>query len=145
MRQRLWLCLPPLLVCLGDQAATLWGQPSEYWAGHYSTTAEQSPHGSWLMARHPLAYLGAALGYMFLFTVVIVLLPRRLAWVAALALVLGHTWGMGVCLWDPQEPWRYWLLLSMFLAIAVLTVLCMERADRATSGEAQGGLTKRRT
>jgi hypothetical protein len=135
MRQRLWLCLPPLLVCLGDQVATFWNQPSDYWAGHYWATWEQSPHGAWLMTRHPLAYLGAALGYMLLFTVVILLLPRRLALVGAIALVLGHTWGMGVCLWDPLEQWRYWPLLGMFLAIAVLTVLCMEWSDPDTSGE----------
>ncbi|GEM_PF-5591014 len=33
MRRRLWLCLPPLVMCLIDDAITLRAQPDVYWSG----------------------------------------------------------------------------------------------------------------
>jgi hypothetical protein len=132
MRRRLWLCLPPLLVCLADQAITLLSQPCEYWLGDYSAAREGSPHGLWLMNQHPLAYLTAVAGYMFAFTAGIVLLPRGLARVAALALVLGHSWGMATWLW--QDEWAdpdsaYPTTLLLFVVIAVVTATCMDWSD----------------
>src|SRR4051794_29710985 len=91
--RRLWLALPPLLVCLADQVMTLSGQPAAYWAGDYSKPQEGSPQGYWLLAQHPLAYVAGAAGYMFAFTVVIMFLPRLMAQMLAVGLVMGHAWG----------------------------------------------------
>jgi hypothetical protein len=139
MSSRLWLCLPPLLVFLGDQAVTLWCQPCQYWAGDYSIAREGSPHGLWLLNQHPLAYVGGVTGYMLAFTTGLLFLPRRLARIAALAIVLGHSWGMATWLWH-DDWWTesdavYNATLLLFVAVAVVTATCLDWSDRRTLTE----------
>src|SRR4051812_20738570 len=94
---RLWLVLPPFLICLLDHVATLTGQEASYWAGNYFEVSEGAPHGRWLLMQHPACYIVAACFHLVGIVVVLWLLPRLLARIAAAALVIGHTWG--TCHW----------------------------------------------
>src|SRR6476660_327399 len=109
---KLWLCLPPLLLCLLDQVMTLSRQPGEYWAGDYLQAREGSPHGLWLLQQHPLAYVSAALGYMLVFSLAIRVLPRLPAQMLAVGLVLGHCWGASTWIYPIHPPVGYCLVLG---------------------------------
>jgi hypothetical protein len=128
--RKLWLCLPPLLICFVDQVVTLRGQPAEYWAGDYLKALEGSPQGLWLLQRHPLAYVAAAFGYMLAFSGAILLLPRLLAQTLAVGMVLGHSWGAATWLHRIRPPTGYWLVLALYTVSAVLVVLSIELSQR---------------
>ncbi len=132
--RRLWLVLPPLLVCLADQVVTLSGQPAEYWAGATLHAREGSPPALWLLQQHPLAYIAAAAGYALGFSVAIILLPRLLAQTLAVGLVLGHAWGTASWLYGrwpaPQQALGYWLVIGLYTLSAVFVVGGIELSQR---------------
>jgi hypothetical protein len=126
MRKKLWLCLPPLVLCLADQIVTLRAQPQEYWTGLYHMAQEGAPHGYWLFSQHPLAYIAAAAGYMVAFSLVILALPRRLAETASIALVLGHAWGTATWLYHDLS---YWCVLLLYFLSAALIVFALAMSE----------------
>jgi hypothetical protein len=121
-RKQLWLCVPPVIVCLFDNVLTLWSQPASYWEGRFASAHEAAPHGRWLLAQHPLAFEGAMLVYVVIFCFLIVRLPRLLAMVLSTAIVLGHL--TGACTWIAFERPAdgYWLTLGVCVFAAALLV-----------------------
>jgi hypothetical protein len=107
---------------------TLTGQSAEYWAGDYSAPREGSPQGYWLLALHPLAYVAGAVGYMAVFTLFIVLLPRLMAQMLAVGLVMGHAWGTASWLYTrwPGTSVGYWMVLGLYTLSAILIVWGIE-------------------
>ncbi len=55
-KRRIWLCVPPFVLCMLDQSITLFGQSAEYWAGNRSVANEANPWFLWLLRQHPLAF-----------------------------------------------------------------------------------------
>jgi hypothetical protein len=101
-RPRLWLCLPPVVLCLLDGAITLYGQPAAYWTGGYTMVREGNPLAAWLLTVHPLAFAASAVPYLFLVLILICFLPRRGAVVVAVLVSLAHLlalaiWGLVLC------------------------------------------------
>ncbi len=133
MAKNRWrLCLPPLTLCLLDQALTLWNQPGEYWGGHYVSALEGNPLMRGLLSRHPLAYEAGVTAWMTLFLLLILFLPRRSALASSLAITFGHLWG--VVSWVMYTAFRgFWICLALILAAALLTVLAWEKD--ASAGE----------
>src|SRR5437899_1167445 len=41
--QRLWWCLPAVVLCVADGLLTLWGQPVAYWSGGFAVVREGNP------------------------------------------------------------------------------------------------------
>lgn len=91
--QRLWLFLPPVVLCVVDAALTLRGQPREYWSGDFSHALEFNPLGHVLLAHHPLTFaIGVAI-YLTFFLMLVQLLSARLAIFTTFALSVGHAIG----------------------------------------------------
>ena len=125
-RRKLLLCVPPLVLCAIDQTITLAGQSSSYWSGNYADANEVNPLFNWLLQQHPLAFEAGILAWILLFGAVIMVLPRRAAMAASIAIVLGHTWGTAtwLCL---KIHHGYWIALGLFLASAIVIVLTWEK------------------
>lgn len=133
MARKLWLCLPPALLCLIDHAVTLWGQPESYWRESFREPREGSPHGYLLLQAHPAMFCAAGVLWILAYSAIILVLPRRWSLVAMQAMVLGHAWGAGT--WILQwEPWGYWICLCLFGAIAVVVVRCWELSEGGPNG-----------
>jgi hypothetical protein len=109
-----------------DYLVTLWGQPVGYWLGDYEQVRELAPHGMWILRQHPAWFvlLGAAANGVAV--VAILRLPRPLALGLALALVMGHAWGIGT--WLPMlcYPHGYWACLLLFVASSGAVVAALE-------------------
>lgn len=91
--QRLWLSLPPGLLCLADAALTLRGQPLSYWTGGFSDVLELNPLGYVLLVFHPLAFVAGVAVYMAILLAAILRLPARWAVLLAFVLSIGHLIG----------------------------------------------------
>ena len=136
-RRKLWLCVPPLALCLIDQTITLAGQSRAYWAGLRSNAVEDNPFFRWLLQQHPLAFEAGIVVWILLFCSIILLLPRLGAMVVSVAIVLGHTWGTASWLcWKVRHG--YWIMLGMFLASAILIVWTWEKFGRKGETEERG-------
>jgi hypothetical protein len=107
--ERLWLCLPPVVLCGIDGGLTLWGQPSEYWTNGYHTFREGNPLAAWLLTVHPLAFGVAGLAYCLSLCGVLLWLPLRFSRVLAGLVSLAHA--VAVVAWtitllgDSGNPW----------------------------------------
>jgi hypothetical protein len=85
--------LPFLLTFVLDWCFTLYGQPSEYWAGNYACTNEASPFFRDLFMIHPLAAITGQLVWVGLIIGLLVLLPEILAVILFIFVVFGHIGG----------------------------------------------------
>lgn len=90
-RDRIRLCIPPIVLCMVDQSLTLLGQSSQYWQGHYQAANETCPPYYWLLTQHPLAFEAGTALWIVLFSTAILFFPRWLALAISIAIVIGHT------------------------------------------------------
>jgi hypothetical protein len=112
MLKRLWLCLPPVVLCGFDGCITLWGQPAAYWEHGFTTVREGNPLAAWLLGIHPLAFAAAGIPYVLLVTGVICILPLR--WSAVIAALIALAHGVAVLVWTEilfREGPGAWVLL----------------------------------
>ena len=124
-----WAIIPPVAVCLFDQAIVLWGQPKIYWSGHYDYAREASPAGLWLLQRNPIFFGAGMIGWILLFSTVILFVPRKLGLIFSMAVLLGHTWGS--CSWLADRfSYGYWSCFVLLVLAAWVTVICWERLYR---------------
>jgi hypothetical protein len=96
-RQKLWLCLPAVMMCALDAGLTLVGQRQGYWAGDRTVINESNPVGYVLLAWHPLAFVGGILVWMAIFCGVALALPKRLA-ASVVLLAMSHAGGASIWL-----------------------------------------------
>jgi hypothetical protein len=129
MRNKLWLCLPPVLFCIADQIVTLSQQPHSYWSGTFIQAQEGSPHGEWLLKLHPLAYLAAATAYVVVIAVAVWVLPRLPARTVAVGFVLGHAWGVSTWIKSDVPGEAYWAIIGLFVVAAGLIVTSFELSE----------------
>ena len=122
LRQRLWLCVPPLLMYNLDVGLTLAGQNEAYWQGNYSSPDELNPLAHFLLATHPYVFVAVALLWEVVFCGLILWLRPRLAVPVALVLAVGHAYG--------ASTWMlYWGFagvpaVALHLLAAALIVVC---------------------
>ncbi|MEM7391565.1 MAG: hypothetical protein AAF492_04385 [Verrucomicrobiota bacterium] len=126
-RHRLWLCLPFVSVALVDVGVTLHGQEAAYWAGDYSAFNEASPIFAWALAMHPLVFVAEFAVWCLVFSLVLLVLPRLLSEIVALALVSGHTWGATTWLLWRYEV-GYWLCIAFFVFTATVFIFSYRRS-----------------
>jgi len=94
--QRLWWCLPAVVLCVADGLLTLWGQPVAYWSGGFAVVREGNPLAAWLLSVHPLAFAAAGVPYLLVVLGTVMVLPRRWAVAAAVGVALAHAFAVGV-------------------------------------------------
>ena len=126
-RGRGWLCLPPMLAGLVDLAVTLLGQPAAYWEGNLGAAREGAPHGMWLFHQHYLAFPLAFAGWIAIYCAAILLLPRGLARLTAVAVTIGHA--------SAGNSWLsyhagYWATIVADIVYGAVTVLALEKERR---------------
>jgi hypothetical protein len=116
LRQRLWLSVPPLTLCVVDGILTLAGQSAAYWAGDRSVVHELNPIARLLLAIDPWAFGLGMLGWALAFTALIAGMPQRWALILAFALTVSHS--IGACSWLVRHGPLGWLMAIACLAAA---------------------------
>jgi hypothetical protein len=114
--QRLWLALPPFVLCVADAALTLRGQSAAYWNGDYASVLELNPLGRVLLERHPAAFVVGIAVYLGLLVAAALLLPRRGAILLTFVLTVGHV--IGGAGWLAREGIIGFLLAIAFIVVA---------------------------
>ena len=98
----LGLCLVPVLLAALDASLTLYGQPSDYWAGDYSQALEGTPGFRILLTHGPAAFIAGEAVWVLAFVGLILMLPSTLALAVCLQFTLGHT--IGAFSWLDRLP-----------------------------------------
>jgi hypothetical protein len=124
LRDRLWLCIPPLTAMLFDTAVTVYGQAEEYWKGHHHKTNEFNPVIHAFMSTHWLGLFAITILWIAIIVPLILFLPRRLALIIASAIVLGNTWGAATWL----SLHSFWHVIVLIIVNACIFALCVEKA-----------------
>ncbi|MCA9032404.1 MAG: hypothetical protein KDA66_16415 [Planctomycetaceae bacterium] len=123
----LWLVLPPALLCMLDFGITLYGQSASYWSGNYGAVNELSPSFARYLTIHPLAFVGAGVLWIALFSTLIALLPEILALTVSIAVVIGHMGGTAT--WLAYRFNNYQACNALFLVTAFVVVLSFKRGQ----------------
>ena len=124
-----------ILFAFADGAATLAGQPVEYWAGGFEAVEELNPIGAWLLGVHPAVFIAGLVIWIGVVTALLCRLPWRIGRVVACAVLLGH--GLGLCSWLIQLPHGVWLVVLSLLLVRLL-------ADAMWDGRIIAGLAGKR-
>jgi hypothetical protein len=137
--QRLWWCLPAMVLCAADGLLTLWGQPAEYWSGGFALVREGNPLAAWLLTVHPLAFAVAAVPYLLVVLGTVMALPRRWAAAAAVGIASAHAFAVGLwCLVLFHQPLLP--LAGVGLVFIALGLLAWRRGSSAEAGAGLGRL-----
>ena len=122
--RRAWLCVPPILLALLDCVATSYGQPDQYWRGDTGVAQEDNPIVRWFMLLHPSAFFMLTVVWIAAFCFGILKLPRVLALMLALSVMVSHA--CCACTWlFPHNDGFYWSL-ALCIGSAILFVLALE-------------------
>jgi hypothetical protein len=140
MRERLWWCVPAVVLCAADGFLTLWGQPAAYWSGGFAAVNEGNPLAAWLLTVHPLAFAASAVPYLLVVVGIVMVLPRR--WAAAVAVGVASAHALAVVVWclvlfrQPLFP-----LAAGGLVLVTLGLLVWRRGRAPGAGQvaASGG------
>lgn len=131
--ERLWWCLPAIVLCAADGLLTLWGQPEAYWSGNFASIDEYNPVAAWFLSLHPLAFAAAGVPYLALVVALVMWLPwRRLAVFVAVAVASGHA--LAAIMWCRilfHEPAI--VLVPMAFVVASLAALAWQRGRDTTT------------
>jgi hypothetical protein len=115
-RRLLGLGLPCLAAFLLDTTQRVCAQPAAYWAGNYQYILQEgTPFVRTLYTWHPLAAVGGYVLWAGIITALLLLVPRLLAVMLAIAVVFGHI--AGAYSWSAQLMDRY--LGAVFLLTGV--------------------------
>jgi hypothetical protein len=138
-KNRTWLFLPPLALCMLDLAATLLGQSASYWYGDYLYITEGNPIAYFLLATHPSLYIIGTAAWIATFSVLMIRLPRRLALALCFFISFAHLWGTlgwimqcsvlsgcSLSLYSPATG--YLISVVLTLAASILLVAAVEKS-----------------
>lgn len=98
--RKFWLILMPFLLCWGDAAVTLIGQPEQYWTDGYSRVNEGNPVARSALGISPIHFVLHSLGYTAIWAGAILLVSPRIALVVSLWVSMAHVIGIA--------SWIYW-------------------------------------
>lgn len=124
---KLWLGLPFLCVFWIDAGITLANQPDAYWAGDHLIVDEMFPLFAWGLAHGIRAFFLVCGAWLLVFCALILVLPRLLSEILALALVSGHTWGTMTWL-VYQLGADYHVCLLFFVFSAAVFILSLRKS-----------------
>lgn len=115
--RRLVLVVPGLVIAQLDAAITLYGQPALYWSGDRLAANEASPTFFWLLTIHPAAFEVGVLAWLSMFAAAIVLTGELVATVLAIAVALGHAFGIATWLMFRFDAYQAVNGLMLFTAV----------------------------
>jgi hypothetical protein len=131
--RRLLLALPGIVLAQLDAAITLYGQSASYWLGDYTAPNEASPTSHWLLTIHPAAFEMGIVLWLAIFVGAMLLVGELVALVIAIAVALGHAFG--ITTWLMYEFHAYQEVNALMLGTAVLIGVCFHRARGPALGE----------
>ena len=120
---KLWLCLPFILVCVSDGCITLYGQSALYWSGNYHLSNESFPAFNWALQQGPTVFVLQSLLWIMVFSVLVLFLSGFISEALSLALTMGHSWGVMTWLVYHLQL-NYLLCLLYFALIAIIYTYC---------------------
>ncbi len=136
MIKKLWLCLPFAVLSIIDFGLTLAGQPVPYWQGYHNRINEIFPLFAWALRNGPLIFLYTVLLWIFVFSVLILVLPNVFSQILSLALVIGHTFGATTWL-AFRFRLNYHLCILFFIWSAVVFILAQEKWKKSKTSSRQ--------
>jgi hypothetical protein len=131
LRERCWLCLPPLLLSVCDATLTLACQDAAYWRGDASAVREWNPVGRLLLTRHPLAFAAAAAAWSLAVGALILWWRSSLAVVLAFVVTFAHAVAAAA-----------WLARGGLVGVAAAVVLLVLAEGLLSFSWRQAGLTR---
>ena len=79
-----------------------------------------------LLSQHPIVYEAGLIGWIILFLLLIISLPKRVAMTLSVGITFGHLWG--VVSWIMYTAfYGYWICLALILAAGFLIVIGLEK------------------
>ena len=127
---RIWIMIPAMALALADAGITLVFQSSDYWNQGFHLAVENNPLGRALMVLHPAVFLVGIVVWILIVTGLVLWLPHPWEHIVALTVILGHTWGVSIWLYQNASS-AYWFRMSLFLVIALVTTACWRTAGGA--------------
>lgn len=118
---------PAMALALADAGVTLIFQSSDYWNQGFHLAVENNPVGRALMVLHPAVFLAGIILWILLVAGVVLWMPHPWEYIVALTVILGHTWGVSIWLYQNASS-AYWFRMSLFLVIALVTTACWRAA-----------------
>lgn len=125
----LWLIAPPIVLCCLDFGLTLYGQSGAYWSGNYGNVNEVSPSFAKYLAIHPLAFVGAGLVWIGIFSSLIGILPEKIGMTISICVVIGHMAGAATWLLFRFGSYQACNALFLLTAIVIVAAFNMGHSD----------------
>lgn len=130
--RHLVLLIPVFLMLFLDATLTLSGQPEAYWLGDSSQVNEGSPDFKALLAIDPLAFVLGAVGWLGIVALLLILLPRSLAFSVSAIVTIGHSVGASTWLLHRGTAYDYQLSMLMCAVIGVVLSLAFTQTYHLT-------------
>ncbi len=115
---RVAMCVGPIGISVADVAATLYGQPANYWSDGYQCIREDNLLAHLLLATHPAAFVAANLLWICSYCPAILFLPSRTAKILAFSIMLAQ--GIAASTWIVQYPYGPFWVAVLILLIRIL-------------------------
>lgn len=123
---RLWLLAPAAILYVTDVGLTLAGQSAAYWAGDYGTAVEANPIAHLLLAHSPWLFVGLAVVWLALFSVV--LIGWQHPWVGWVAVIVATAHAIGGASWLARHGgWGLVAAIAYITAVSQASGWCWRR------------------
>jgi hypothetical protein len=113
---RLWLCVPMVVLAALDVGITLAGQSAEYWAGDRSAVLEANPIARAILSYQPSALVAFAVVGTAGCCLIVCIVPFEIA--LGLAFIPSFTHAIGASTWMVRHGGWGWLAAVAFLIAA---------------------------
>jgi hypothetical protein len=116
-------------LCCLDFGLTLYGQSETYWSGSYREINEVSPSFGKYLSMHPLIFVCAGLVWIGIFSLLIAILPEKMAMTVAMCVVIGHMTGAATWLCFRFGSYQACNGLFLLTAIVIVSAFNLGRSD----------------
>jgi hypothetical protein len=118
-REKLGIALAPLILCIADAGVTLALQSGVYWAGSMEYADEGNALFDYFLRHSPFLFVAGIAAWILVFELVVFVVPTSWSRFVALAVTMGHTWGL--CTWVYKGG--YWFSIAAIVAASGLVAL----------------------
>jgi hypothetical protein len=133
-REKLILLIPALWTSLFDIVITAVYQPKEYWSGNLGVANEGNPIGALFMKSHVAGLFVISFIWIVVIGVLGYYLPRKIARVFLLFVVIAHSFAASTWLVSRHG---FWYVMGFILFNSILFYVAQDHADDRRSHSAK--------
>ena len=127
MNRKLIRSIPALWACIFDTTVTTLLQPSNYWEGNLEIANEGNPIGNFFMTAHISGLFVITAIWLGVIGVLGYYLPKKLAKIFLLFVLLSHSWGASTWL---SMHFGFWSVMLFMIFNAFLYIMIDERGSK---------------